>query len=159
MVAPIWEKFPEKTLRDHTSFYLQLSGDYAEDELVHEIRQLDPRMLIFLRQLKEINLTVAHSDGKLWTQNLRRTDKVENGTLFTTLHQESSSWQYIITRHHFENLPPEPKRPGCLNSEVLIAFPVSDAPKRTPQSVYAFLPIGDYGFQVSILRQLMQGCV
>ncbi|OCK83978.1 hypothetical protein K432DRAFT_463823 [Lepidopterella palustris CBS 459.81] len=123
MVAPIWEKFPEKTLRDHTSFYLQLSGDYAEDELVHEIRQLDPRMLIFLRQLKEINLTIARNNEKPWTQSLRRTDKVENGTLFTTLHQESSSWKYVITRHHFEDLPPEPKRPGCSNSEVLIAFP------------------------------------
>jgi hypothetical protein len=58
----------------------------------------------------------------------------------------------LVRRHIIGELPFEEKRPGCSESEVLLAFPIADTAKTqhcNPQSVYAFLPIGDCGFKVS----------
>lgn len=149
MIAPIWEEFPEKKPPDQTSFYLQLLGEPTESEVVAEIQTLDPRMLIFLRQLREINLSITCADGKTRSQNLRRIDKEENGIQITTLHYNAVSWDFIVKSHLVSNMPDEPKRPGCSVSEILIAFPISNyksGPQKDSQSVYAFLPIRDYGF-------------
>jgi hypothetical protein len=150
MIAPIWENFPEKKSMGHTSFYLQLLGEPTESEVVAEIQTLDPRMLIFLRQLREINLSITGADGKTRTQNLRRVDRKDNSILITTLYYDAVSWDFIVKSHLVSDMPDEPKRPGCSVSEILIAFPISNyksGPQKNSQSVYAFLPIGDYGFQ------------
>jgi hypothetical protein len=155
MIAPIWEEFPEKKSPDHTSFYLQLLGEPTESEVVADIQTLDPRILIFLRQLREINLSITCADGKTRTQNLRRVDWKDNGIQITTLHYDAVSWDFIVKSHLVSNMPGEPKRPGCSVSEILIAFPIlnyKSGPQKDSQSVYAFLPIRDYGF-----RFLLQG--
>jgi hypothetical protein len=63
MIAPIWEKFPEgeNLLPGYTSILLQLSDDYNPEELVAEIKSLDPRLLIFLRNLRQINVTSSQN--------------------------------------------------------------------------------------------------
>jgi hypothetical protein len=154
LIAPIWADFPEPTLPGYTSFYLQLSEN-CEDEIIREIRALDPTMLMFLRQLRQINLTVTQADGQVWTRKLWRRDRVADGSLITTLHRGNSISEYIVIKHHALQLPGEDKRRGCSESEVMLAFPISDI-ERTPtgdtESVYAFLPIRDYGFKVGIAK-------
>lgn len=149
MIAPIWEKFPEEKSPDYTSFYLQLLGEPTESEVIAEIQTLDPRMLIFLRQLREINLSITSVDRETRTQNLRRVDRKDNDIQITTLHYDAASWDFILKSHLVSNMPDEPKRPGCSVSEILVAFPISNykrGPQKDSQSVYAFLPIRDYGF-------------
>lgn len=123
---------------------------------MNELTKLDPRMLIFLRQLREINVTVMRKDGKIWQRKLLRTDAEENGVQITTLYENTShsngkERQYYVTKHPVNRLPKESKRPQCSESEILLAFPVADfnkGPIQETQSVYAFLPIRSYGFQV-----------
>jgi len=55
-----------------------------------------------------------------------------------------------VLSHMARKLPPEPKREGIKESQILLAFPMTEdlEPKLEPQNVYAFLPIRDYGLQV-----------
>ena len=124
-VGLIWADFPEPTLPGYTSFYLQLSEN-CEDEIIREIRELDPTILMFLRQLRQINLTVTQADGQVWTQKLWRRDRAADGSLITTLHRGDSISEYIVIKHHALQLPGEDKRRGCSESEVMLAFPISD---------------------------------
>lgn len=70
-----------------------------------------------------------------------------------TLSHGSSCQRYLIVRYIATHTTPEVKRPGCVESEVLLAFPTT---RRTEDStsttldVYAFLPIRAYGFQVCV---------
>jgi hypothetical protein len=43
------------------------------------------------------------------------------------------------------------RRPNISSSDIELAFPISaeNKPKIFPQQVFAFLPVRDYGFQVS----------
>ncbi|PMD64854.1 uncharacterized protein K444DRAFT_554213 [Hyaloscypha bicolor E] len=148
LIAPIWAAFPEKILPGFTSFHLQL--DNYEEELVQELKNLDPRVLIFLRKLKEINITITDKNGKTSHRKLQRTDVEETDIKITTLHEDNRDSQYLVTKHRVIGLPVEPKRPKCSESEILLAFPVTDfntGSTLDSQSVYAFLPIKSYGFR------------
>jgi hypothetical protein len=149
-IAPIWEKFPEERIPEFTSFYLQLSKGYDEQRFIQEIRSIDPAVFLFLRRLRAINLTIEQGE-KIWKTNLSRLDSDTNGEMMTLM-QGSTRLRYIVRRHSVDGLPPEPKRPGYSRSEIVLAFPIEsdrEEPKSSPQKVYAFLPIRDYGFVVS----------
>lgn len=153
MIAPIWEKFPEPALEGHTSIILQLSPDYDPGELVAEIQTLDPRLLVFLRKLKKVNLMTSHMEGAIWSSHLYLQDKTfgegERDNIVTLWYNSEMS-SLKVTKFTVLEIPPSSKRPGIKQSDILFAFPISD--KREPsiqtQKVYAFLPIRDYGFKV-----------
>jgi hypothetical protein len=48
MIAPILDRFLAAIRSGWTSFYMQLSQEYNAQELIAELRALDPRLLIFL---------------------------------------------------------------------------------------------------------------
>ena len=151
MITPIWAEFPRTARPKWTSFYMQFSETYDKEEVVRDIKSLDPRMLIFLRRLRKIHLRVIQN-GRTWETHLRRTDGDEKQGLVISLTRDVESLRYLVRRHIIGELPFEEKRPGCSESEVLLAFPIADTAKTqhcNPQSVYAFLPIGDCGFKVS----------
>ena len=151
MITPIWTQFPKDTIPGCTSFYIQFSAGYNRQELIHDIRSLDPRMLISLRRLRKLNLKVIQ-DGKTWETKFSRTDTVTNERLVVVLSQDDTYLQYLVRKHAVDGLPREEKRPECSRSEILLAFPLTDPtqpPKLSSQNVYAFLPIRDYGFMVS----------
>ncbi|KAI9763964.1 MAG: hypothetical protein M1840_008998 [Geoglossum simile] len=146
-IAPIWEKFPEQRNPELTSFYLELSKGYDEQRLVQEIRSIDPAVFLFLRRLRTMDLTLGQGE-KIWKTNLSRLGSDVDEEM-VTLMQGSTCLRYIVRRHRVDGLPPEPKRPGCSQSEIVLAFPIesnSEEPRSSPQKVYAFLPIRDYGF-------------
>jgi len=53
-------------------------------------------MLIFLRQLREINITVTEKSHKPWSRKLQRCDKVEDGMRITTLLGDGKAWRYLV---------------------------------------------------------------
>ncbi|KAK0721152.1 hypothetical protein B0H67DRAFT_536144 [Lasiosphaeris hirsuta] len=150
LIAPIWsDKFPEKRPEGLTSIHLKLAPNCDESCIVQEFKKLDAQILVFLRQLREINITVTENDGRQWSRKLQRSDGIEDGMRITTLHGDDNTWRYLVTRHRVDGLPREPKRPECSESEILLAFPLADfrrGPVTETQSVYAFLPIRGYGF-------------
>jgi hypothetical protein len=157
MIAPVNSTFPAPGKRaDCTSFHLSLSPECNKQELAQEVLALDARMLVFLRQLRQINIRIESSNGSPMTRSLSRLPDT-TGPLGTTviLRQDTSIFRYLVSKHRVTGLPADPKRKDIHESEVLLAFPVNHKlePKLEPQQVYAFLPIRDYGFQVRILIQ------
>jgi hypothetical protein len=162
IIAPVWAEFPEPTLPGYTSFYLLLEKDCNEEELVQEVQGLDPTLLMFTRRLSQINLVVTRDEGPPWTQKLRR-EVLPGDTLpVTVIHRGSTCQSYVIMRHLVSRMPLEERRPGCSESEILLAFPITDSsmrPMSTTYPVYAFLPIRDYGFKVRFLFNSIRNAV
>ena len=154
MITPVWTAFPCPPKAGYTSFYLQLTDDCNVSELLNELKSLDPRLLIFLRKLREINITVHEENLPTWeTKLMCQHVRTANGGELIKLHQDEDCRLYKIIRHSISGLPPEPKRPGCHDSQIVLAFPLGEfeGTSMPPQNVYAFLPIRDYGFKVSNL--------
>jgi hypothetical protein len=74
MITPIWEAFPQPRLAGYTSMHMQLAQGYDTSELLSDLKSLDTRMLIFLRKLRQVNLTVHEKTGKIWRSTLGRHD-------------------------------------------------------------------------------------
>ncbi|KIW22318.1 uncharacterized protein PV07_12215 [Cladophialophora immunda] len=146
MIAPIWEPFPEPAIPFMTSMLLQLSPQYDERRLVSDLRGFDPRMLMFLRRLRNVTITIR--EGELaWQTTFRKSVGTSHGETAIELTRDGEVTKYLVSSHVATNLPVEPKRPGARESQILLAFPdVTDQPL-TSQKVYAFLPIRDYGFK------------
>ena len=153
IIAPVWSDFPEPTLPGYTSFYLQLFEDCDEDQFAYDIRHLDLKMLIFLKQLRQINLNFILDDGQVQTRRLWREDLLAGGSVVTRLHGGTSSSDYLVVNHLLAQLPVEKDRLGIQATEVLLAFPQSTGTREgVTQSVYAYLPIRNYGFKVGHLK-------
>jgi hypothetical protein len=149
MIAPIWCDFPVHRRRGCTSFYLQLAQRYDQKELRDELSSLDARMLVFLRQLRRIQINIRFGQS-IERELTRPNDREEAMGMVVTLRQGTEVIRYIVMRHNITSLPSEEKRQGVNQTEMLLAFPVngSNVPVLKSQQVYAFLPIRDYGFQV-----------
>ncbi|KIW93628.1 uncharacterized protein Z519_06233 [Cladophialophora bantiana CBS 173.52] len=146
MIAPIWEPFPEPSTPLMTSMLLQLSPDFDEARLLSDLREFDPRMLMFLRRLRTVKITIRDG-GLTWQTTLSKTVSTSHGETAIELNRDGAVMKYLVSSHSARNLPVEPKRPGASESQILLAFPdVVDQPL-TSQKVYAFLPVRDYGFK------------
>ena len=152
MIAPIWTEFPATTLPGFTSILLKLSDDCDVTELIQEVKSLDPRLLIFLQKLKRVNITINENTNLPWKTSLERRDDSsgDDGQELATLYNKSIPLPYRIFRFQVKQLPPDVKRFGVTQSELLLAFPLDGPNKQTikSQDVYAFLPIRNYGFKV-----------
>ncbi|KAL0929873.1 heterokaryon incompatibility [Colletotrichum truncatum] len=148
-VTPIWCEFPAPVRHGHTSFLLELSEECDKTMITKELKALDRTMLLFLRQLKQINVVIDDEDGDMWQNTLSREDLKDRNNHVTRLWKNNTPSDYLIVHHKVENLPEMKQRPGCSSSEIVLGFPilnVAEKPKRT-QMVHAFLPIRDYGFK------------
>ncbi|KAF2852960.1 hypothetical protein T440DRAFT_466522 [Plenodomus tracheiphilus IPT5] len=154
MIAPVWTDFPETTRSGNTSILLQLSADNYPEELEYELKSLDPRLLLFLRKLKQLEVMGFNKLGDVTTSTLRRRDVAAStdGAKMVHLHHDAALSRFKVIEHVVKNMPQEPKRVGCTSSEVLLAFAVGPEgePWIAPQKVYAFLPVRDYGFKFLI---------
>jgi hypothetical protein len=151
MIAPIWCDFPANTESGHTTIFMHLAHDCKKGDLRREILLLDSRMLIFLRQLRRINIRIETAGSATVSRSLSRLPDVPvRSASVITLQQDSEVFKYLVSNHTAKTLPLEPKREGVHESQILLAFPIQETlePKLEQQQVYAFLPVRDYGLQV-----------
>ncbi|KAF1995054.1 hypothetical protein P154DRAFT_379511, partial [Amniculicola lignicola CBS 123094] len=152
MIAPIWTEFPEISRPGYTSILLKLSQDCNVEELIHDVIALDSRLLIFLQKLKHVNITIKEVGRNVRKTVLDRQDTLIDTTSnyqLVTLHHQMTPLSYRTFRVTVRGLTPEANRSDHTECEILLAFPVAadGNPKIGSQSVYAFLPIRDYGFK------------
>lgn len=154
MVTPEWDTFPAAPDPRYTSVLLQLRDDYIQEELLQEMRAIDPRCLLFLRNLKKIDIGIKQSLMPDWQTTLRRSDDEgsDKPRRSITLGQDDRTKTYLVRQFTTTRPPYEPKRPRQKKSSVLLAFPCIDVQDDVleSQQVYAFLPIHDYGLKVII---------
>lgn len=153
MIAPICDAFPAPVKPGFTSLYLKLSDTYNKRSLLDELRSLDSRLLIFLRRLRNITISISEPFHKTWKSTF---SKIEIGKDLIRLAENNKACDYIVTRYQVSNMPQESKRQGVSTSEIILGFPITEEkqPKRESQHAYAFLPIRDYGFEVSSLFRI-----
>lgn len=154
MIAPIWEAFPEKKKPQCTSILLKLAEGVDEKAVIEEMRSYDTKILIFLRRLRrlEINIELGIMPCGNLKRVLRRQDRPSANPSMMVLQKDRQRTPYLVWRQTADNLPNEARRPGISSSEVVLAFPLNsneEEPLLESQSVYAFLPVRDYGFPVS----------
>ncbi|KPM41929.1 hypothetical protein AK830_g4631 [Neonectria ditissima] len=155
MILPIPSTFPTRQrLLGHTQFLLQLSSQDDYKKIQHDLHNMEPQLLIFLRNIQRLEVQTDHA---------RKTYRVRSDTSVAALgeivkisldHQDervSDEMRYTIVRHEARGMPADTRREGVVASEVVLAFPIEDAkPKISPQKAFAFLPIDDFGFKFLI---------
>ena len=129
MIAPIWAEFPELTSPGFTSILLDISEDYNTKALLHKLKKLDSKLLIFLQKLRHVDVMIFGDSGVLWKRTLLREDdntKSNGQQQVITLDNDGHQVLYVITRFRVENMPPEPKREGYTHLEIILTFPIFD---------------------------------
>ena len=142
MVKPTWRNFP-KWLQDqqNTHMHLRFSAGQTFSDIHDELENLEPSVLLFLRNLQEITISTNPSE---YRRVLRCHNRGERYTSITTeswvesLELESESVEYFMVKH----------QPNLFRPKVVLAFPCSFEETIEPQNVHNFLPIRSYGFKV-----------
>ena len=158
-ITPIWDPFPAKVVAGNTQFYLQFGSENQASiskALHRNLSQLDPKLLLFLRQLKYLKIIVNGSSALPTHRYFTRTDHIRHGGEFITLtdtHTQPSErvqkTKFLVVRHpvSLEDLTTgervlEPERAGVKRTELVLAFPVDEMnPVLSDQYAYAFLPM------------------
>lgn len=155
MMLPIPSNFPSNDrIKDHTQFLLELKRNEDYRQIRGELQGLGSETLIFLRKLKQLDVSI---NGERKTYKLRTDDwnpdfGGETATISETTDQQTKTTKYMVERQTVQDLPPDSRREAVATSEVVVAFAVKDrtTPIVEPQQAFAFLPIQNYGFPVSL---------
>lgn len=163
MIAPIWDKFPQKPREGCTSILLKLGKDCDEKGIISQLESYDERMLLFLRRLRKLEIDVTPKSSFFSRSNppfktrISRHSQTSTNPSMTILTKDGAKRNYFVWRHPTNKMPTESRRPGISTSEIVLAFPNSGyegikklQPVIESQNVYAFLPIRDSGLPVRL---------
>ncbi|KAK7756613.1 hypothetical protein SLS62_001450 [Diatrype stigma] len=174
MISPEWEEPPEllQGPLTRTTLFLhdeidEVHGGTQRQNIVDQLNQLQPAMLLFLRNLKQINIRF-YDDEDIMTSSvilsinhpqegnrriLEKTEINNEGTLYTRqkYHVTKRTVRGLPRNENREYSPQEEESRAFANALVTLAFPLSedDIPVIEPQDVFAFLPVRHVGFNVS----------
>jgi len=156
MMLPIPCSFPsDDRVNGYTQFLLELKRNSDYEQIREDLKEIRSEILLFLRKLKRLDVSI---NGKQKACELRTKHSDfgfggETVDISETTDRETKKTKYMIERLTVEDLPPDPRREGVATSEVVVAFAVKDptTPIVKPRPVFAFLPIHDCGFPVSLI--------
>ena len=159
MIAPEWCDFKRNPLIDErTMFCFEVPVLEHRQVVQKNLQELTPELLLFLRQLRCIDVKIQEPDGKLQDCFcLDRDDGLDDGLRLTTLSRDAAQScgkqkdRYLVCQRTADSMPLEEKRPNVTETEVLIAFPITEQgePKQQNCTTFNFLPIRDYGLPVN----------
>jgi hypothetical protein len=152
MITPVWgSDYPPRP--GWTTFHLRLAPSENGTELSAQLSGLRPTLLLFLRQLRALNVTVPGA-GRHGALQMRRKDGPGDDLVsLERIHDgERKVERYVLVSHPAQTPAQEPGREGVEQSEIVLAFPVTETgePVIENQEVHAFLPLRCYGFNVSL---------
>jgi len=173
IIAPHWQSFPASYERcvDQTSFLLELSDKYDENELVNELYGFEPNILLFFRRLTRLILRVLDDDdGEEWVETIVKTTTEVNAELVTVISHEDEfvemagtdqsdratnrykhEERHVLYHHEVGDMPTESRREGCHTSTLSLAFPINGLPGKPSagaEQVFALLPVCEHGLKV-----------
>ncbi|KAH8882092.1 hypothetical protein GQ53DRAFT_847849 [Thozetella sp. PMI_491] len=163
MLVPIWAKFPQPRVPGITSVLLELSEDFEPGDLLRELKAMQSQILLFLHQLKEINIEIqeasplwrsgAHTKPD-WAAKMRRNESTMIGLVRqVVIARDSKPSHYWIAEKQVDDPLSDPRRARASRPSISVGFRFdqdgADGEVET-QLVYAFLPVRDYGFRFMI---------
>ena len=153
MLLPVCSDFPSLVIEEKTQFLLRLKPETSKYDLIDTFSKMDSTMLLFLRSLhcvkislpKGVEITFSHTsqaDSKIITLKSERT--------LSTSNSATSENDYLKIESILKNPPSDTRRKGIHETPIILAFPLRNrAPIVQHQHAFAFMPIKDFGFQVS----------
>ena len=176
MVVPIWdwEYFRDRDWDQDASLQttIVLTTPITESEdFVHalskDVENLRPTLLLFLNKLERLQFHVEGPDGTRTStfSTSGRDDQVVELQFVREVNNRKSQteiWNYFIFAYDYSMSAKEKRRPNAESTRITLAFPVTVQgntwkPKIKMQSVFAYLPLGKFGFKVC-LRFVIQRC-
>ncbi|KAI1385608.1 uncharacterized protein F4822DRAFT_413682 [Hypoxylon trugodes] len=174
MITPVWQEPTEQLTAPLTRMTLFLHGDDADGEgttqrqsILQQLNELQPAMLLFVKNLKRINVRIHNEDGSVISSFLSARNTLQGShRLLEKAHIENGQTTYTRQKYHVveslaRNLPGNENREytaqeeatrAYSNAPVVLTFPLtdSDEPLIEPQEVFAFLPVRRVGFNFLI---------
>ncbi|KAH9955853.1 hypothetical protein BC827DRAFT_1235201 [Russula dissimulans] len=154
MITPaLGSKYPARP--GWTTFHLQLASSEDGNDLGAQLRDVRPTLLLFLRKLRALSITFpVRAPQSTNDVVVQRTDDEARGMVSLQLIQngECVVERYILVKHIAQTPGEEPGRENIKESDVALAFPVTEnfEPVTKQQEVHAFLPLRCFGFKFII---------
>ncbi|OQR87692.1 phosphoserine aminotransferase [Achlya hypogyna] len=145
-VLPYWidvPRFPDPHTGTHMHFPLHPQAQQQLQTTCALLRQIEPSILLFLRQLQSLEITNA-VDGTAvqYAKSWRSPEVVE-------LRSASTVQEWYVAKKTLQ-VPAAGLRdqvaPGALTT-IQVAFPIADGDVHPLQAVFAYLPLQSYGFR------------
>lgn len=159
MITPLWDEefFDDYKKEYQTTIVLDRIGDQLKnfsDTLEEDIKAIVPDLMLFMRRIEKLHLTLFKpSDDKPTISKLFLRKGWTSDSGIVTLKEVNANTTCRLYKHrtniNFEGI--EPRRPGIRKTDIVLAFPVKKSGKpyiRKQNLVFAYLPIGDFGFKV-----------
>lgn len=151
MILPNPSPFPGRNYAMAlTQFLLRLNSHTIYANILNDLSDIKPQLLMFLRKIKTLYVKTPSRRIAYRIDNQSEPAFAGETALISRENETTSSTEitkYIVVRYTVNNMPAEPRRQGVTESQVVLAFPIVD--RIEAQEVYAFLPVGNFGFSVS----------
>ncbi|KAI0316837.1 hypothetical protein OF83DRAFT_1124692 [Amylostereum chailletii] len=151
MITPVIN--PTQTQKSAwTTFRLHLAPSEDESALLSQLSKVQPTLLLFLRQLRQMSIAMVGPNGQQ-TLTLRRTDENDDKVKLERIDNGEATSELFLIHKELITVPPgHPKREDVETSEIVLAFPVDadEQPIVTMRETHAFLPLRCYGFKFII---------
>ncbi|KZV63260.1 hypothetical protein PENSPDRAFT_691796 [Peniophora sp. CONT] len=159
MIVPSWDP-DAPAVEGETTFTLDISGDTSAS-LAADLLKINPSLLLFMRRLRALHIDIE-TDSPPFSFSAKFSCNVEetHETGFSRVRikrEEVKAGQQRLFRSRYlilsESLSmadiQEPKRIGIDTSQLTLAFPIKKdgSPDISPQNVFAYLPLGSFGFK------------
>jgi hypothetical protein len=164
MITPQWDEdfFDDYEEEHQTTIILDLICDKSKTfsiELEKEIDTIDPILILFLRRIRRLHLTLFRSsstDEPAISKRFERVTWTPNSGI-VSIRDEDTNTTHRLYKHRREIKfsGTEPRRPYIVVTDIVLAFPVKKRSGtykpliRKRNFVFAYLPLGDFGFKVS----------
>ena len=177
MITPIWQDHEEDLDKGTTRITLLLHNDGDAEVLAkqrerirQQFRDIHDTILLFMRNLEEIEVTFYDDDNKMECTALYSIDRPTVGKLVTLTksttaedgEERKEETYFHCTKHIATGLVRSENRTysedelrsgAYTNSEVVLAFPLDQGsePILENQWLFAFLPVRQMGFKVGLM--------
>ncbi|KAH8587445.1 hypothetical protein B0O99DRAFT_747530 [Bisporella sp. PMI_857] len=159
LITPVWEPAEVALPEPLTRITLTLHNEVGYPELLSQFDALPDALLLFLNKLGSITIDKIEFGGRS-AESTTFSCTLDESSRRATIskvqrkgseHLNTPPKHYHITRKLLEDLPPDKQRDSDI-AEVMLAFPLDDKSKPIIgyQEVYAYLPIGNFGFSFLI---------
>lgn len=151
-IVPNWISPDPSLSADGTT--IVLPAKKGEEFSASVLSELDPRLLLFLRKLRQINLRMPDEEISMRCVDDDGMVVLEATRLVEGVPQMDQRGRFlrVATAVAMDGVPDD-KRPLVNESELILAFPINDAGKALAApdcATFAFLPIRNFGFRFCI---------
>ena len=163
MITPQWDKdyFDKHTEEYQTTIVLDNICDRRTNfstALRDDIDAIDPVLVLFLRRIERLHLTLFGPFLHKWliiSKSFRRVNWTPNSGIVSIKDEEANTVQHLYKhRLTIKYEGTESRRQDITETDIVLAFSVKEESGaylpsiRKQNFVFAYLPLGDFGFKV-----------